>query len=133
VRRTGADALGLLAIDARDALPDLASALSDDELDVRLAALDAVGEFGRTARPFAAAVADRLARAPTSEEKAAAASVLANLEAAADHLDLLLEALVTEAPAVQAGAAAALAAVLDGPDDAERGAVSRALRTLRRG
>jgi hypothetical protein len=130
VRRTGADALALLAADGDEALPDLARALGDPDLVVRVAALSALGEFGPAARPFSSSVADRLARADTPEERSWAAHTLAGMGAPAEHVDLLVTALVGDVPAVQAGAASALAAALEGEDEGGRAIVSAALRRL---
>jgi HEAT repeat protein len=132
VRRTGADALALLAANGDEALPDLARALGDPDPGVRVAVLSALGEFGPSARSFAATVADRLARGDTPEERAAAVYTLAGMGVPAEHVDVLVTALLGDVPAVQAGAAWALAAALESEEESERAIVSAALHRLHR-
>jgi hypothetical protein len=128
VRVAGARALGLLAPDARRELGALAGALDDQVVEVRVAALDALGEFGETAAPFARPVAARLGAGATAEERAAAAQVLINAGVAAGHAEALIEALLRDEPGVQAVAAAALAHALEGAGPEERERISRSLR-----
>lgn len=58
-RIAGIQMIELLAPDAYHLLPDLTQALSDPVLEVREAALEALGEFGPRARAIAAQVAKR--------------------------------------------------------------------------
>jgi hypothetical protein len=77
-------------------------------------------------------VADRIARGATAEERAAATYTLAGTGASAEHAEVLVTALVEDVPAVQAGAASALAAALEGEDEGGRAIVSAALHRLHR-
>jgi hypothetical protein len=83
VRVTAAHVIALLAIDADSVLPQLVRAIVDADVAVRIAALDALGEFGDQAMPYTALIAERCAAASTEEERVAAASLLENLTGAA--------------------------------------------------
>jgi HEAT repeat protein len=133
VRVVGARAVALFAPDAHGAIADLVRLLGDPSEPVRVAALEALGEFGRTAAAAASAVADRVGRGATPEERASAASTLGGTGAGAPHLDVLLHALLHDVAAVQASAAFALAQALEDESEERRELVSRALHGLHRG
>jgi HEAT repeat protein len=132
IRITGARAIELFAIDAGDAVADLAQALVDPVAAVRLAALEALCEVGAGAAPVAAQIAERLTDAPTPEERAAAADALGNAGSQVEHLDTLLDALLHDVPAVQACAAHALGFALEHEREDRREPVSNALHRLSR-
>jgi HEAT repeat protein len=132
IRITGIHAIELLATDAADSIPDLVLALSDPVEAARIAALEALAEFGPRAAQAAPSVAERLANAPTPEERAAAACALGNFRTPGDHLDALLHALFNDAPIVQADAAHALGFALEDERAELRDRVSLALRRLAR-
>jgi HEAT repeat protein len=132
VRVTGARALGLLAADGLEGLGALAGAFDDDVTEVRIAALEAMSEFGRAAAPFARQAAARLSAGSTAEERAAAAYILSNTAAGADHADALIEALLRDEPGVQAAAAAAIAAALEAASSGPRERLSLALHAVGR-
>lgn len=128
VRAAGARAVELFASDGEELIPDLARLLEDPAAAVRLAALDALCEFGATASPAVPQVTERLIRAPTPDERRAAADCLGNADAEMDSVDALLDALVNDVPAVQAGAAHALARALESDREERRMRVSQALK-----
>lgn len=130
VRVAGARAIELFAGDAGEAITELATTIVDPSLPVRLAALEALCEAGEGAAVVAEALADRLANAATAEERSAAAVALGNAGAQAEHLDVLLVALLEDVPSVQASAAHALGMALDDPRDDRREVVSKALHRL---
>jgi HEAT repeat protein len=130
VRVSGTLAIALLACDAADSIEDLARAIADPEATVRIAALEALSEFGRTARPAADRAAEVLAHAESAEERSAAADVVGSAGAQVAHLELLLEALVRDVPAVQESAAHALGFALSDGSEADRARVSEALHRL---
>jgi len=132
VRVTGARAIELFAADAEEWIFVLVRALADPMATVRLAALDALCEFGPAAAPVAPQVAERLAHAPTPEERSLAAAMLGNAGAQVDHLDALLDALLHDVPAVQASAAHAFGLALEDEREEKREQVSRALHCLSR-
>jgi HEAT repeat protein len=133
VRIAGLCAVALFAPDAEASIPLLAAALADADAAVRLTAIEALGEFGASAASVAGSVAERLAHAPTPEERSAAAHVLAGYRGGQiDHLDALLHALLHDAPAVQAGAAFALSNALEDERECVRERVSQALHGLTR-
>ncbi len=133
VRIAGLCAVALFAPDAEASIPLLAAALADADAEVRLTALGALGEFCASAASVAGPVAERLAHAPTPEERSAAAHVLAGYRGEQiDHLDALLHALLHDAAAVQAGAAFALGNALEDERECVRERVSQALHGLTR-
>lgn len=132
VRIAGVRALELLAAGAGEAIPDLAGLLADPVASVRVAALEALSEHGPYAATVAPLVAERLAHGPSPEERASAAFALGNLGAQADHLDVLLDALLDDLPAVQAAVAHAIMCALEDEREHRREIVSRALHRLSR-
>jgi HEAT repeat protein len=136
VRVTGIRAIELFATDAGEAVFDLVRAAVDPVEAVRLAALEALCELGTGAAPAALQVAERLAHAPTPEERSAAAAALGNASTRVDDLDALVDALVDalihDVAAVQASAAHALGLALDDEREDRRSRVSRALHRLSR-
>jgi len=85
LRVTAARALAILAADAESALPHLARALADSDVEVRVAVFEALGEFSERAAGFAPLIAERLTHATTDEERAAAADALQNMEPDRDN------------------------------------------------
>ncbi|HEY6039988.1 MAG TPA: hypothetical protein VIV58_37155 [Kofleriaceae bacterium] len=77
LRVTGVQVIALLG--ELGMFAELEHALRDAHVAVRVAALEALHEFGALAAPFAALARDRLAGAANAEEAAAAASLLHNL------------------------------------------------------
>ncbi|HEU0031854.1 MAG TPA: hypothetical protein VFQ53_14570 [Kofleriaceae bacterium] len=71
--------IALLAVDAEAVLPQLAQALADPDVVVRVAVLDALHEFGTAAAPYADVIAERAVAATQEDERASAVSLLDNL------------------------------------------------------
>jgi HEAT repeat protein len=124
VRVAGASAVQLFAGHAGEAIPDLVRALVDPAVTVRLATLDALCEMGEGAAPAALQIAERLAQAPTVEERETAAVALGNIGARVDTVD---DALLHDVPLVQASAAHALAMALEDEREERRALASQAL------
>jgi HEAT repeat protein len=129
IRVTGARAIALFAADSEESVGDLARSLEDPMEVVRLAALDALCEFGPAGSPAVSKVAERLIHAPSPDERCAAADCLSNADTEMNSLDALLHALVNDVPAVQASAAHALGCALESDQDERRMRVSQAFKT----
>jgi len=133
IRVTGVRAIELFAADGEEAVPDLARLLEDSVGAVRLAALEALCEFGGAAAPVVPQVAQRLLHASSPDERCAAADCLGNADIEMAHVDALLHALANDLPAVQACAAHALGCALESARDERRIRASLALKRGWRG
>lgn len=128
IRVTGARAIELFAGDGQELVSDLTRSLEDPVGAVRLAALDALCEFGPAASLAVPKVAERLLEAPNPDERCAAADCLGNADIEMNSLEALLYALINDVPAVQARAAYALGCALESDRQERRMRTSRALR-----
>ena|SRR6187399_23109 len=132
VRVSGARAIELFACDLPECVAELRDALTDPVPMVRLAALEALCEFGPAAALAAPQAAERLVHGDDIDERAAAADVLGNTDTAMNSVDALVNALLNDAPPVQASAAHALGRGLESEIEATRLRVSKALERLAR-
>lgn len=100
------EAFGAIGPQAREAVPALVERLSSPVEEVRLAAVDAIGQIGAVAAATAAAGCERLLGDPSRSVRVAAAGALIGMERVVPRVrGVLSDALAADDPDVQAEAA----------------------------